>query len=188
MSDPCSTWRWSILCLVVCLAGCATGSGARIEEAEQPAGQKAEKRAKPAVGDFSLRDLKGNTVRLSDYFGKVVLVAFWATWCGPCHIELLQLQAILERHREKGFILLTVSVDTADKESEVRQFVRRYRYEFPVLLDQSSEVTDRFHPTMELPYSMLLDRKGRIAARHQGYRPGAVAGIEKKIIGLLSNQ
>ncbi len=124
-------------------------------------------------------------MRLSDHIGKVVLVSFWATWCEPCQIELPQLQAIWERHRDRGLVLLTVNVDTADKESDVRQLVRRYRYQFPVLLDQSSEVTDRFHPSMELPYSMLLNPAGHLAARHQGYRPGDEEVIEREILELL---
>jgi len=162
-------------------AGCA-GSQAASKDEGAPAGDKGSQ----AVGDFSLRDLKGHTVRLSDHAGKVVLVSFWATWCDPCQIELPQIQALWKKHRERGFELLTIAVDTADKEAEVRQLVRRYRYEFPVLLDQSSEVTDRFHPTMELPYSMLLDRQGHIVARHQGYRPGdeeVIAGEVEKLLG-----
>lgn len=156
--------------------GCASGS---------VSSKAAGKEDAQAVGDFRLRDLKGHTVRLSDHAGKVVLVSFWASWCEPCQIELPQLQDLWKKNRDRGFELLTISVDTADKEAEVRQLVRRYRYEFPVLLDQSSQVTDRFHPTMELPYSMLLDRRGHIVARHQGYRPGdeeVIAGEVEKLL------
>jgi len=153
-------------------AGCAASG----------AGQRGEL----AVGDFCLRELGGERVCLSDHAGKVVLVAFWATWCDPCQIELRQLQAIWQRHRDRGFALLTVSVDTADKHAEVRRLVRRYRYRFPVLLDASSELTDRFHPTMEMPFNMLLDHRGRIIARQQGYRPGDELRIEREIEAALA--
>ena len=168
------------------LLGCAA-SKATVEPTgdDSAATGSQSKPCAQAVGDFSLRDLKGDEVRLSNHAGKVVLVSFWATWCEPCQIELPQLQDIWLRYRDKGFALLTVSVDTADKESEVRQLVRRYRYKFPVLLDQTGEVTDRFHPTMELPYSMLLDGHGRIVALHQGYRPGDEREIEQEIKKLL---
>ncbi|MBN2497972.1 MAG: TlpA family protein disulfide reductase [Deltaproteobacteria bacterium] len=137
------------------------------------------------VRDFALRDLRGQTVRLSDHAGKVVLLSFWATWCGPCQTELSQLQTIWKRLRERGFELLTIAIDPADTESEVRRMARRYGYEFPVLLDQETEVANRFNPTMDLPYSVLLDRRGAIAARHQGFKPGDEKIVEEEILRLL---
>jgi len=135
--------------------------------------------------DFRLRSLSGDLVRLSDLRGKVVLIAFWATWCEPCQMELAQLGPLWEELRPRGFELLGVSVDTADREAEVRRIARRSQYRFPVLLDQTSEVTDRFQPTMELPFSVLIARDGRIAARHQGYRPGDEALLHREIQALL---
>lgn len=141
---------------------------------------------KKVVGDFILRDLKGSRVSFSDFDDKVVLLAFWATWCVPCHTELPQLQEIWERHRQQGFELVSINVDPADNESEVRQLVRRYKYSFPVLMDQETEVSNRFNPTMDLPYSVLVDRQGKIASVHQGYRIGDEETIENKIKKLLN--
>jgi peroxiredoxin len=118
---------------------------------------------KKVVGDFTLRDLKGSKVSFRNFEDKVVLLSFWATWCVPCHTEL-----------------------PADNESEVRQMVRRYKYRFPVLMDQETEVSNRFNPTMDLPYSVLVDRRGRIAAVHQGYRIGDEETIESKIKNLIN--
>lgn len=141
---------------------------------------------KKVVGDFSLRDLKGHKVSFRDFGDKVVLLSFWATWCGPCHTELPLLQEIWERHRSKNFELVSICVDPADTENEVRQMVRRYHYRFPVLMDQETEVANRFNPTMDLPYAVLIDKDGRIASVHQGYRIGDEEILEKKIEKLIS--
>ena len=153
--------------------------------ASTPKGIKS-KPDKKIVGDFTLRDLKGHKVSFRDFGDKVVLLSFWATWCVPCQSELPLLQEIWERHRGKGFELVSICVDPADTESEVRQMVHRYRYRFPVLLDQETEVSNRFNPTMDLPYSLLIDREGRIAEVHQGYRIGDEVTLEKKIQKLIA--
>ena len=153
--------------------------------ASTPKGLKSSQNKK-VVGDFSLRDLKGHKVSFRDFGGKVVLLSFWATWCGPCHTEFPLLQEVWERHRSKDFELVSICVDPADTENEVRQMVRRYRYRFPVLMDQETEVANRFNPTMDLPYSVLIDKDGRIVFVHQGYRIGDEEILEMKIEKLLS--
>jgi len=141
---------------------------------------------KGVAGDFRLPDLSGKTVRLSDYRNKVVYLSFWASWCEPCRSELPQLQKIWERQHDKGFELVSVAVDPSDLENTVRRQVHRYRYRFPVLLDQDTEVANRFNPTMSLPFGVLFDRRGRIAYTHKGYRIGDEQLIEEKISKLLS--
>lgn len=164
------------LVCVLLLAGCpATISPQR----RQAAGET------KIVGNFVLRDLRGRRVQLRDFDDKVVLLSFWASWCKPCHQELPALQEIWKRHRARGFALVSVAVDPPDTESDVRQMARRYRYEFPVLLDPETDVANRFNPTMDLPYSVLIDREGRIAAVHQGYRIGDELTMEKEIEALL---
>jgi peroxiredoxin len=143
---------------------------------------------KQVVGNFSLRDLKGRRIQLRQFDDQVVLLSFWATWCKPCHMELPRLQEIWDKHKERGFSLVSVVVDPPDTESEVRQMVRRYRYRFPVLLDQETEVANRFNPTMDLPFSVLIDRTGRIADVHQGYKIGDEVTIESKIEKLLADR
>jgi peroxiredoxin len=164
-----------LLCSLVSWSGCAS----------TPKGVKPDQYKKVA-GDFTLRDLKGHQVSFRDFGDKVVLLAFWATWCGPCQTELPLLQEVWERHRKNGFELVSICVDPADTENEVRQMVRRYRYRFPVLMDQETEVSNRFNPTMDLPFSVLVDRHGKIAALHQGYRMGDEVSLEKKIVKLLA--
>lgn len=166
----------SALTAVLQFGGCAgiqTNSGA------------GEGHRSQVVGDFSLHDLKGRRVRLSDFSGKAVLLSFWATWCDPCQQELVQMQTLWERYRERGLELLSVNTDPPENESTVRDTVQRYRYRFPVLLDSDSEVVNRFNPKLELPYSVLLDRAGRIAKIHQGYKSGDEVLIDKEIRDLL---
>jgi thiol-disulfide isomerase/thioredoxin len=138
-----------------------------------------------ASGDFTLPDLHGDRVRLSDYRGKVVMVSFWATWCEPCQVELTQVQKLWDRYRERGFELVAINVDPPDAQSAVRDMVRRYRYSFPILLDSSSEVVNRFNPKMELPFSILFDARGQVSATHQGFVPGDEAVIEDEIRKLV---
>lgn len=167
-----------ILYISICLAGCA-GS--------QKKNDKLVGDSKKVVGDFSLPDLKGHKVRLSDFKDKVIFISFWATWCEPCRSELPQLEKIWKRHQDKGFELISIAVDPPDLEGAVRQMARRYRYKFPVLLDHETEVSNRFNPTMDLPFGLLIDQDGRIVATHAGYRIGDEETIEKEIIELLAD-
>ena len=138
------------------------------------------------TSDFCLPDLTGQEVCLEDYRGKIVLTSFWASWCEPCLSELPQLQDLWTEYKDRGVVLISVNLDTADRESEVRQLARRYRFRFPVLLDQSAEVTNRFHPTLELPLTIVFDRQGRIIARHQGYKLGDERKLDRVIVDRLA--
>jgi peroxiredoxin len=139
-----------------------------------------------AVGGIALMDLKGRQVQLQDFRGKVVLLSFWGSHCDPCHLELPLLQDLWKRHRDRGFELISINVDGTDAESTVRQVVRRYRYTFPVLLDQETEVVSRFNPKLDLPYNVLLDKDGRVVFVHQGYRTGDEAKMEREVLKLFS--
>jgi len=171
------------LAALLALAGCAGAEPAARTEGE---GIEAGRGADSSVVDFTLEDLSGKPLRLGALRGKVVFVSFWATWCAPCQIELARLQEQWQELRERGYELVTVCVDPADSEGAVRQLVHRYRYEFPVLLDQESRVADRFNPTLDLPFGLLLDRQGHLAARHQGYVPGDELTIRQEVEELLA--
>jgi len=166
-----------VACLAVFVADCSGGQ-IKTDEESIDSGK--------ATVDFSLRDLKGNLFRLADLRGKVIYLSFWATWCEPCRIELSILQKFWKKRRNSGFELVTISADPPDLENDVRQQVRRYAYKFPVLLDQETEVSDRYNPTMALPFGLLIDRQGKIVAVHQGFRIGDEETVKKEIMELLA--
>ncbi len=138
------------------------------------------------ASDFTLKDLAGRAWSLGESFpDKVVLLDFWATWCAPCVKELPHLQELQDAYGEKGFQLLTISIDGPDAVADVSAFVARYGFSFPVLLDTESRVISVYNPSLVLPHSVLVDRRGIIRYVHQGYSPGDEQLLEKKIIALL---
>jgi peroxiredoxin len=165
-----------VLMLSLSMIGCATSQ----PDARAGLGSKSR-----MMRNFTLPDLKGRRVQLRELTGKVVYLTFWASWCDPCVLELPLLQKMWERHRSKGFELVTINVDGPEKESAVRHLARRYRFRFPVLLDQETEVVSRFNPKLDLPYALLIDRDGRVVSVHQGYHTGDEGIIEEEIVRLL---
>ena len=136
--------------------------------------------------DFTLKDLEGNNIRLADFLGKnVVLIDFWATWCVPCVKELSHFQRFGEAYKEKGLVILALSEDGPESVAQVKPFAKRYGYTFNVLLDTESRVLALYNPRVTLPYTLLIDRSGRIAYVHQGYGLGDEKKIEREILELL---
>jgi len=126
-----------------------------------PTATPAPSRGPAAVGrpapDFALPTAKGQTVRLSDYRGQVVLVNLWATWCPPCRMELPELVAAFNRYRDRGFTIL--AVNQGEGRDEVQAFAGEYGMAFPVLLDPEGRVLS-LYPTRGIPASFLIDRQG----------------------------
>jgi peroxiredoxin len=116
--------------------------------------------------DFTLEDLAGEEVSLSDYAGSVVLINFWATWCAPCKAEIPTLEAAFQAHRDQGFVVLGVEVE--DSRRTVERFVSETEMTYPVLLDPSGRVKQAYRVS-GLPMSLLVDREGVIRVRHIGY-------------------
>lgn len=115
----------------------------------------------PVVGmqaeDFSLSDLDGRVQRLSQYRGKIVLVNFWATWCKPCTTEMPAMQAVYDKLRDKGFMVL--AVNELEDDEKVREHIRTYGHTFPVLLDHDNQVANQYG-VYGLPVSVFIDEAG----------------------------
>lgn len=126
---------------------------------------KAEKDRKVAP-DFGLKDVNGRTVRLSDYRGKVVLLNFWATWCGPCKIEIPWFMEFEQKHKDQGFAVLGVAMDD-DGWDAVKPYLERQRVNYRVLMG-TPELAELYGGVESLPTTFLIDREGRIATVHIG--------------------
>jgi peroxiredoxin len=132
--------------------------------------------------DFELPRLDGGTERLSDHFGKdVVLVDFWATFCKPCLRAMPDLDALYRARKSRGFVVLGVSIDGPGSSADVQAEVSRLGVSFPILLDQESRAVALYNPRASAPFSVLIARDGRVLAQREGYTSGAHASIEHDI-------
>lgn len=135
--------------------------------------------------DFELSALDGRTVHLADHLGRdVVLLDFWATFCGPCLSEMPRLDALYRRQRARGFVVIGISVDDADSLSDVRRVTAGHA-SFPVLLDTEARVIPHYDPSLLLPYEVLIGRDGVVISTHAGYAQGDAAALEREIEAAL---
>ena len=110
--------------------------------------------------NFTLKNLDGKEISLNQFRGKHVLINFWATWCGPCKIEMPSLEALYERFKDKNFVLLAISNDMFGA-NIVKPFVKAHNINFPVLLDQRLKVSNAFG-VVSLPTTFMIDPQGKI--------------------------
>jgi peroxiredoxin len=115
---------------------------------------------------FTARNLKGQRVQLADHKGKVVILNLWATWCGPCRVEMPGMENLYRRYRSQGLEILAVSLDKGSSD-KVQKFADEYRLSFPVLLDSEGQVESRYH-TLTIPTTFVIDKKGMIVAEVDG--------------------
>jgi peroxiredoxin len=116
--------------------------------------------------DFTLSNIQGNTVRLADFRGNVVLLNIFATWCRPCRDEMPSLEALFQTYRTKGFVVLGVSTDT-NGEKVLPPFIKEYALTFPIVVDTNKEVSHQYR-VRGIPATFLLDQQGRIAGTLTG--------------------
>ena len=119
--------------------------------------------------DFTLPSNAGKTVNLSQYKGQVVMINFWATWCGPCRQEMPLLESIYKKYNKMGFTLIGVNVEPDSKPAE--DWLKATPVSFPILFDTKSEVS-KMYEVSGMPSTVILDRKGNVAFIHHGYKPG----------------
>ena len=119
--------------------------------------------------DFVLRSATGENLRLSEYRGDVVLINFWATWCGPCRQEMPLLDDLYGRYQRVGLNLLGVNIDEDSRRA--MQMVQELGVNFPVLFDENKEVS-KLYEVEAMPVTILVDREGIVRHIHHGYKPG----------------
>ena len=123
--------------------------------------------------DFTLKSAGGTNTRLHEQRGKVVLVNFWATWCGPCRKEMPKLEAIYQQYRGSGFTLLGVNID--NDPGNAMKMVRKLKVTFPILFDTDKKVSE-LYKVSAMPFTIIIDRDGKVRHVHKGY----VSGVERK--------
>lgn len=119
--------------------------------------------------DFALRSSSGENLRLSEYRGDVVMINFWATWCGPCRQEMPLLDDLYARYERVGFSLLGVNID--DDSRRAMEMISELGVNFPVLFDERKEVS-KLYQVEAMPVTVLVDREGTVRHIHHGYKPG----------------
>ena len=128
---------------------------------------------KVSAADFTLSSTDGGTVHLSDYLGKsAVLIDFWSTTCEPCMAEMPHLVDLYKTNKDRGFVVLAVSVDGPESLADVNHVIHDKEMIFPVLLDQETTVIARYNPKRDLPFSVLIDKSGSVVHKRAGYQPG----------------
>ena len=165
--------RCVLACLVVCFASfSAFGQQPTIRFVRNP----------DAAPDFKLTGLDGKPVALEDARGKVVLVNFWATWCGPCRAEISDLVELQEKYKDR-FQILSLLVDEDDAD-EVKKFVEKSSINYPVAI-APDELRMKYGGIAALPTSFLLDTGGRIVQKHEGLRDPVLYEVEiRALLGL----
>lgn len=151
----------------------ATAGTALLVLALMAFGAQAALPAGKTAPDFTLKSLTGKNLKLSDYRGQVVLINFWASWCGPCRQEMPRLNKLYQDFRRAGFVILGVNVD--DKRATARRFAQQLSVSFPVVHDSRKQVSQRYGLDA-MPYTVIVDRDGKVAQVHRGYR----SGVEKQ--------
>ncbi len=163
---------------LIILAALAAVSG--LAGCGEPAGDELLPEAINAP-DFELDNFAGGKTRLSDYRGKVVLLNFWATWCGPCVAETPDFVDLYRNYRERGLVVLGVSVDQNPR-AVLQPFIRKHKIDYPILLVNQRVAAD-YGGLTSIPTTFLIDREGMIRNQYVGYRPKSV--FEEAIKELL---
>jgi thiol-disulfide isomerase/thioredoxin len=137
--------------------------------------------AKPANLDFTFKDLDGKDVALSSFKGKVVLLNFWATWCGPCKAEIPGFVELQAKYKDK---LTVVGLSVDDPADKARTFATEYKMNYPILLlDGDEKVQDAYGPIWGIPASFIISKDGRVCRKHLGIAPKSV--FEKEVVALM---
>ena len=138
------------------------------------------------ASEFALRNVNGDEVKLSDFKGQVVMLSFWATWCGPCKVEMKHLHGFHEELNEQGLTVLFISIDDARAAVGVKQYVLKNKYNKELfLLDKQSDVVGVYNPKKTVPFSVLIGRDGEIAKVWEGFNPGEEVHVKEEIVAQL---
>ena len=132
--------------------------------------------------DFTLRTMDGPNLRLKEQRGRVVMVNFWATWCGPCRQEMPHLERLHRKYKSAGFVLLGVNVD--DDAKKAAEVAAKLGVSFPMLYDTDKAVS-KLYDLSTMPSTVLIDRDGKVRHVHRGYLAGVEQNYDRQIREML---
>ncbi len=135
--------------------------------------------------DFRERTLEGKQLNLREQLkpGRVLLLTFWATWCGPCLDELRTVTAQLAKETTLPLDVISVNVDAPDTQADVRPVAKLNGLKFPIVMDAKQEIFGRYHPQKTLPFSVLIDERGAVVTTFSGYQESMFATIRSAVDG-----
>lgn len=119
--------------------------------------------------DFTLIDSEGKTIKLSDFRGKVVILDFWATWCGPCRMEIPGYVKLYDKYKDQGLQIIGVSLDQ-DGWTPVRPFMQQYNIDYPIVLG-NNQIVAAYGGINAIPTTFLINKEGQVVTKKIGYKP-----------------
>lgn len=132
--------------------------------------------------NFTLKSNTGKNIKLSELRGQVVLLNFWASWCGPCRQEMPLLEKLQQRYSALGFTVLGVNVE--EDSSKAKTLLKDIRVSFPILFDTQNTVSKQYKVSA-MPSTVMIDRDGNMRYLHKGYKPGDEAQYKKWVKQLI---
>jgi len=163
-------------------AGRAAPGGAATTSSKALSPDVCDAGAKPANLNFTLKDVNGADVSLASFTGKVIVLDFWATWCGPCKVEIPGFVELHEKYKDRG--LAVVGIQVQDQPDGLKPFVQEFKMTYPVLIGMGhDDLEEAFAPIWGLPTTFIISRDGLICRKRMGLH--AKEQFEKDVLGLL---
>ena len=143
--------------------------------------------------DFTLQSSHGKNVRLNELRGEVIMLNFWATWCGPCRQEMPEMEKLYSKYKKAGFTVLAVNVENSDNQKtkdKIDEFIAQKQLSYPILYDNDKQLVTILEDTflkknMAMPTTVFIDRDGNTRFLHEGYKPGDEAKHKQFIKTLI---
>jgi len=132
--------------------------------------------------DFTLKSRGGDNIRLNELAGQVVLINFWASWCGPCRKEMPKLEELHEKYKDLGVTILGINIDENSELS--KKVLKDITVTFPILYDNENKVSEQYS-IEAMPATFLVDRNGNFRFRHDGYKAGYEDTYDQQIKQLM---
>ena len=145
-------------------------------------GYAASEKLSAKAPNFTLKSRSGKNIKLSELRGQVVMLNFWASWCGPCRKEMPLLEKIYKKYKRLGFTLLGVNVE--ENSAAAKKYLKEVKVSFPILFDTTNK-TSKLYDVSAMPTTILIDRNGKQRFLHKGYKAGYENDYRKQIKKLL---